>query len=284
MNTTLQKIKKLAIIALFTDDNLMDTFVLKGGTALELAYNIHDRASIDIDVSMRNDFDLDEIEPKLKNIFIETFDEHNYYLFDFKIYPRPLTSNIEIGKFWGGYCIEFKVIENSKKEIFGDNINELRKNAVVVGRDNAKKYKIDISKHEYYPSKQDIEIDGYSIYVYTPVMIINEKLRAICQQMDEYRAIVPTNRKPRSRDFFDIYSILTSLPETREYFYSQENKEFIKSVFEIKRVPLEFLNKIKYEKDFHEQNFNTVKLTVSSSEIYDFDFYFNYTIKLIEGL
>ncbi|HFL3608675.1 TPA: nucleotidyl transferase AbiEii/AbiGii toxin family protein [Clostridioides difficile] len=284
MNTTLQKIKKLAIIALFTDDSLMDTFVLKGGTALELAYNINDRASVDIDVSMRNDFNLNEIEPELKRIFIETFNENNYYLFDFSISPRPLKSSKKLGEFWGGYSVKFKVIDKSKQEKFGDNINELRKNATVLGPNNIKTYKIDISKHEYCLQKQDIEIDGYSIYVYTPVLIVDEKLRAICQQMNEYRAIVPTSRTPRPRDFFDIHSILTKLPETREHFFSQENKEFIKSVFEIKKVPLELLNKIKDERDFHKQHFNTVKATVSSDEVYDFDFYFDYTLELIEQL
>ncbi|CEP43568.1 nucleotidyl transferase AbiEii/AbiGii toxin family protein [Paraclostridium sordellii] len=284
MNDNLQKIKKLAIIALFTDDDLMHDFVLKGGTALELAYDLNDRASIDIDVSMGNDFNLESISPKLKEIFIDTFDLEGYYLFDFKMFMKPGKKNFPQGEFWGGYCIEFKVISKDKKNQLKDDIDTLRRNAEVVDSNNGKTYKIDISKYECCTNKQELDFDGYSIYVYTPVMIVNEKLRAICQQMDEYRKIVPTNRRQRSRDFFDIHNILTKLPETRRHFYSDENKELLKSVFEIKKVPFDLIYKIKNERDFHAPNFNTVKNTVSSTEVQDFDFYFDYVVDLIENL
>jgi len=49
---SIDEIRKLAIIALFSDDDLMDTLVLKGGNALTFAYNVSNRASIDVDVSM----------------------------------------------------------------------------------------------------------------------------------------------------------------------------------------------------------------------------------------
>lgn len=284
MDNNLQNIKKLAIIALFTDDDLMHDFVLKGGTALELAYDLNDRASIDIDVSMSNDFDLDVISPKLKKIFIDTFELEGYYLFDFKMFMKPGKDNFKQGKFWGGYCIEFKVISQDKKDQLGDDIDTLRRHAEVIDSKNGKTYKIDISKYEHCTNKQELDFDGYSIYVYTPVMIVNEKLRAICQQMDEYREIVKTNRRQRSRDFFDIHNILTKLPETLNHFYSDENKELLKSVFEIKKVPFDLIYKIKCERDFHKPNFNTVKNTVSSTEVHDFDFYFDYVVSLIENL
>ena len=48
-----------------------------------------------------------------------------------------------------------------------------------------------------------MELDDYTIYVYSPTMIAIEKLRAICQQMPEYAL----QRRPsaRARDFYDIY-------------------------------------------------------------------------------
>ncbi|MDA5111008.1 nucleotidyl transferase AbiEii/AbiGii toxin family protein [Brevibacillus thermoruber] len=53
------KLRKLAIISLFSDDELMDILVLKGGNALNIAYKINDRASMDIDLSMDSDFEED---------------------------------------------------------------------------------------------------------------------------------------------------------------------------------------------------------------------------------
>ena len=52
----LRFIRKLVLIAIFSDDDLMDTFVVKGGSAIDLIYKLDARASVDIDLSMENDF------------------------------------------------------------------------------------------------------------------------------------------------------------------------------------------------------------------------------------
>ena len=42
-----ERIKRLIIIALVSDDYLMETLVLKGGNALSVAYELSSRASFD---------------------------------------------------------------------------------------------------------------------------------------------------------------------------------------------------------------------------------------------
>ncbi|MBI1192768.1 MAG: hypothetical protein GC205_06280 [Bacteroidetes bacterium] len=49
---TISRLKKLVISALVADEDLMGILVLKGGNALDLAYNITNRGSIDIDFSI----------------------------------------------------------------------------------------------------------------------------------------------------------------------------------------------------------------------------------------
>ena len=49
------KIKLITNPALLSDDILLGIFVLKGGNALELVYEITNRGSIDIDFSMEGD-------------------------------------------------------------------------------------------------------------------------------------------------------------------------------------------------------------------------------------
>jgi predicted nucleotidyltransferase component of viral defense system len=56
-----EQIKKLTLIGLFSDDDLMDTLVLKGGNALDIVYRIAARASIDIDLSIENDFEITQL-------------------------------------------------------------------------------------------------------------------------------------------------------------------------------------------------------------------------------
>lgn len=53
----IEQAKRLTLIALFSDDELVDRFVLKGGNALNLAYGLNIRASVDLDLSMASGFD-----------------------------------------------------------------------------------------------------------------------------------------------------------------------------------------------------------------------------------
>ena len=85
----LRFIRKLVLIAIFSDDDLMDTFVVKGGSAIDLIYKLDARASVDIDLSMENDFseaELAVVKQKLYLAIKQTFEEHDYTIFDFNIF------------------------------------------------------------------------------------------------------------------------------------------------------------------------------------------------------
>jgi hypothetical protein len=45
---------------------------------------------------------------------------------------------------------------------------------------------VEISKFENCSDKTGVELDDHTVYVYSPAMLVIEKLRAICQQMPEY--------------------------------------------------------------------------------------------------
>jgi len=65
-------------------------------------------------------------------------------------------------------------------------LQKLRREAENVAPGHKKTFEIDISKYEYCGGKTQKEYEGYKIYVYSLEMIIFEKLRAICQQTEEY--------------------------------------------------------------------------------------------------
>jgi predicted nucleotidyltransferase component of viral defense system len=74
----LDKIKRYAIIAMFSDDDLMDMLVLKGGNVLDLIYEVSARSSIDIDLSMASEFEenkLDIIKEKIEKTLVDTFQD-----------------------------------------------------------------------------------------------------------------------------------------------------------------------------------------------------------------
>lgn len=289
MNTIdeLNLIKKMVVIAIFSDDYFMNVFVLKGGNAIDLAYKISSRASIDIDVSMESDFNIDfeEVKEKLEKNITATLAEKKYIVFDFNLIKQPRNQSSDKDAFWGGYKVDFKIIKEDKfKELGKKNIDSLRRNAKVIGDHQEKKFTIDISKFEYCKSKKEYNLDNYTIYIYTPLMIIYEKLRAICQQMEEYSKIVSTNQKPRAKDFFDIYIIFEPLITLND-FTNKNNFKMLEEIFEIKKVPLDFLLLVKNYREFHRDSFNTVKDSVYKSfKLESYDFYFDYVLEKIKIL
>ena len=208
----LNEIRKLVIVALFSDDDLMDVFVLKGGNAISLVYDVDYRASQDIDVSIAGDFatdELDAVKKKLERALIKTFNERGYSVFDVKLEPRPAQFDEHKKDFWGGYQLEFKIIESGKYEVYKTDLAALRRRAVPVREDQRKIFKVDISKHEFCTVKEPRDLEGHRVYVYTPVMVIYEKLRAICQQMEAYCEIVHSHQ-PRAGTSLIFISLLKS--------------------------------------------------------------------------
>lgn len=283
--TQLEQIKKLVVIAMFSDDELMDRLVLKGGNALDLIYRISPRASVDVDFSMESDFPEGQREAfhgRIERTLRQTFREAGYEVFDVRMEERPPGLTPDVADFWGGYAVEFKLIEKASYQRFSANTAELRRRALPLGVGT--KFIIDISRFEYTAGKEPQDLDGYRIFVYPPPMLVCEKLRAVCQQMPEYGPVVKRNRSgaARARDFLDIHTLVT---ERKLDMASQDNRELLSAVFAAKKVPLALLSKIKDYREFHRADFPAVKATVKAGvEIREFDFYFEYVLDLVQQL
>jgi len=286
MDDNLNKIRQLALIAMVSDDELMDIFVLKGGNALNLIYNMTSRASIDLDFSIDKDFTskyLDVVRGKIEKNLKRVFSENGYEAFDVSLIPKPEVINADMPDWWGGYELVFKIISVAEYQQRSNNIEDLRRNAEVVGPDNKKTFMIDISKYEFCDGKTKKEIEGYTVYVYTPSMIALEKLRAICQQTREYVSqIGKSHSEGRARDFFDIYTIVNALGVD---LTSLENVQMCRSIFAAKQVPLYLISRIRNYREQHRADFPIVQQTVRPEvKIRDFDFYFDYVVELGDRL
>jgi predicted nucleotidyltransferase component of viral defense system len=282
----LNKIKRLALIGLFVDDYFLDKLVFKGGNALDLIHRIAHRGSIDLDFSIEEDFDQKNIEiikSKLKKGLKSTFNENGFEFFDFDFSERPANLDSERKEFWGGYQILFKVIEAEKYDQVSTTQANLRRNAIEVGFQKERKFRIDISKHEYCQGKLQTKLDGYTIYVYPLEMILIEKIRAICQQLPAYKKIKKSNSvSARARDFFDIYTIW----EYRNInLLSPENIELLKAIFAAKKVPLSYMGELYQTREDHRSDFKSVEDTVGpNTNLKEFDFYFDYVIDKLKYL
>jgi len=141
-----------------------------------------------------------------------------------------------------------------------------------------RKFAIDLSKYEYCTGKQEVELDGFSIYVYTTAMIAVEKLRAICQQMEA--CPIKKHRQPRARDFYDIHLVAG---EGKTELVSQANWELIGPVFAAKDVPVSLLWRIEGEREFHRVDWPAVQASVSGV-LQELDFYFDFVVEQVKQL
>jgi hypothetical protein len=159
----------------------------------------------------------------------------------------------------------------------------LRRNALLIG--SSSKLQIDISKYEFCDPKEERWLNGVRIFVYTPLMLACEKLRAICQQTKEYSKIVKRAGRPaapRARDFVDIQILMRHFG-----FDIAEAKHLplIKAIFAAKRVPLALLSKVKDYREFHRSDFQAVKDSLKPGvKLDEFDEYFDDIIRLCDRL
>lgn len=248
-----------------------------------MVYKIAERGSLDIDLSIENEFGKDEVDSvrrRLEERLRSTFLEKGYAVFDFKFEERPPEVTENMRAFWGGYRIEFKTIRTPEYEKHRLNPRNLRVRATDIGPGNKKAFRIDISKFEYCRNKQPRDFDGYRIYVYTPEMVVFEKLRAICQQLPEYAELMgDTARSARARDFFDICTVLSHF---RLELTSGKNESLLRAIFLAKRVPLSLIGRIPSDdvREYHRADFLSLKDTVKPDvDLKDFDHYFDFVVR-----
>ncbi len=272
------QVRKLTITALFSDDELIEKLVLKGGNALSLVYKITPRGSFDLDFSLEGDLsDVPDAENRIFRVLRDRFDSAGFALFDEKLRAKPQKTGEHQPDSWGGYEVSFKLIEKEKLEALGGRIEDVRRQSLVIGSAQRRTFTVDLSKHEYCEPKVPAELDHYTIYVYTPAMIAAEKLRAICQQMPEY-PVLRHPGAPRARDFYDIY-----LLATRAGVDLVADLDLLRNVFAAKDVPLRLLSKLSECREFHRPDWPAVIASVNEP-VEEFDFYFDFVLAEVSRL
>jgi hypothetical protein len=272
-------VRRVVITAVFSDDLLSAHLVLKGGNALNLVYGLSNRTSLDLDFSMDADFpDVADAQARLFHALHERFDAIGIVVFDEKLEAKPRLDGEDTKPWWGGYELRFKLIERQTYETLKGRPDKLRNHAMVTGLRQERTFTVDLSKCEYTEGKTAREFDYYTIYVYTPEMIVIEKLRAICQQMPEY----PHKGRPsaRARDFYDIHRTITKLGID---LASEANLELLRQIFAVKQVPPGLLPKIGEQREFHRQDWPAVRATAGDL-VEEFDFYFDFVLHQIGHL
>lgn len=193
--------------------------------------------------------------------------------------PKPGKVSPDLESFWGGYLVNFKLIELKKFDALKANLETLRRNANLLNPGGSSKISIDISKFEYCDSTEIHRLDGFRISTYTPAAIVAEKIRAICQQMPDYLQIVKSKAgTARARDFVDIHTVAENFKLEID---REPNITLLRAVFAAKKVPIGLIQKIGEYRDYHSTDFAAVQATVRPDfHLKDFDFYFDYVVTI----
>lgn len=206
----------------------------------------------------------------------DRFGAAGFELFDYTFGQRPATMSADPK--WGGYRIQFKIIERSKHGELSDDIEAVRRNATVIGPAQQRTFTIYVSKWEFCEGKVETELDDFTIFVYTPAMLAVEKIRALCQQMNEYPARGP--KTARARDFYDVFVILE---ESKIDVTTEANNDLVQTIFAAKEVPLGLMGLMDKYREFHRLDWPSVEATVTEG-LKSFDFYFDYLLGVIGKL
>src|SRR5208283_861293 len=155
-----REIRRVVITAVFSDDTLFDKLVLKGGNALDIVHHVGVRTSLDIDLSIEGDFeDVEDARERLFKALKDRFDSAGYVVFDFRFSKRPPVAK-EGHDDWGGYLIEFKIMEKERFGLLSANREVLARTATRVGPGEKRVFRIEISKYEYCKGKMQTEVEA----------------------------------------------------------------------------------------------------------------------------
>lgn len=272
-----QEIRRTAIRAIFSDEILTENLLLKGGNALEIGLGIISRGSYDLDFSIPGAFeDVDEISRRIFASLAARFDAHGIRVIDERFEVKPPNMADDETPWWGGYRASFKLLPRRRHEMLLSRPDKASIEALTIAGGQDRTFVIDISKHEYCGDRQAVDLDGCTIWLYTPAMLAIEKLRAICQQLPEYAPL--RNKRPRARDFYDIHAIVSKLAVD----LSQPNSRALcRTIFAAKQVPVALIARIGEPsvREYHRLGWSQVAANVVGSVPAEFDFYFNFTAR-----
>lgn len=274
----LRLLRRGIIAALAQDPTLSELLVLKGGNAIGLVHGVGHRASLDVDYSMAGDVKSPaDLGRRIFAALRPRLAARGWVLFDEQFSARPTTLRVGADPTWGGYLAEFKLVSVERSAALAGDPDALRRSAVSVDghAQGGRRFRIEISKHELCEPTEFATIEpGITCRVYTVELIVAEKFRALCQQMDGYAA--RAHPAPRARDFYDLHALIT---ERGVELSTDEMLDLIEQVFLAKEVPVRLLAELAATRDFHESDWPSAAATIPAARARDFGFYFGFVVE-----
>lgn len=276
---TIEEVIREAILAVFSSPHLRPMLFLKGGAALRLLEPGQPRLSLDIDFSTDTTIgDPESFFGEMATALQDHFFKLGLDAIDARHVRRPRRPRAGRDGFWGGWVFSFKLSPHSDAD---ESLEKRIRQAMIPTGSHSSKIEIQLSEHEYCEIIDTIKMGQVEINLYSPALMVLEKIRAICQQHPAYRFSLNKNR---ARDFFDIFTLLKTQRNDPKFIL--DLAYHIDAVFEAKQVPLTIaIEGGMFEPDFidgQEFGFLSVRDAVRGGKVQDFSFYVEQLKILVE--
>ncbi len=156
----LDQLKGLAVVAMFSDDDLLDAIVLKGGNAIALVYQLASGESIDLDFSMQGDFSWRRRRARGAHRTCAGVHLRRGRLRDLRLSVRRKARSRVGGHRRVVGWLRRRIQDRLARRLCAAQaeVEVLRKTALSIGK--GKKFLIDISRFEVTRDKREVELDG----------------------------------------------------------------------------------------------------------------------------
>lgn len=187
----IEEIIKEVIYTLYHEGVFDNKILIKGGQAIRIKENIKHRFSVDIDASVEGEIpDPDIFFVKFKESLDKQFSKLNLAIIDFKRVKKPKNPHPDAPVFWTGWLVTFKLLDKENLKLSSEEQSRM---AIIPDGTVSPKIIVELSEYEFCGDNEvmklrvDSEKDEATVYYYSTEMLVVEKIRAICQQHQDYQ-------------------------------------------------------------------------------------------------
>lgn len=298
MQKQIQHFQNLSLCAILSSDIFVNKTVLTGGSVMNLFYNVHNRISVDLDLSLESPilpYEYVRLETELDHNFDETFSKEKYKVLNSRLEIRSLNLH---NKFSDEnlfnpkeilYKYAFQIMDlHEYEEIFNHSgrtkkQKESRCKESIIKLPNKKNFfEVDFKWEGPIIEKQVYEINSYTLEAPSPFVLFCKKMIGILAHTPNIGDTPEKFKRARSQDFFDIHSLIDSQMIHLQDLIQPNHLCIFQTMLTEKNIATSSLNNLKKYCEFHQSNFTDSVQNMSLLPLKTFEYYFDCIIHLID--
>ncbi|MBZ8124940.1 nucleotidyl transferase AbiEii/AbiGii toxin family protein [Bacillus thuringiensis] len=294
----IQHFQNLSLCAILSSDIFAHKTVLTGGSVLNLVYNVHNRVSVDLDLSLESPIlphEYVRLETELDYNFDEAFSKEKYKVLNSRLEIRSLNLH---DKFSDEnlfnpkeilYKYAFQLMDLHEYEEICNHPGRTKKQKEARCREsiielpNKKNFfEIDFKWEGPIIEKQKYKINNYTLEVPSPFVLFCKKMIGILANSPNIGDTPEKFKRARSQDFFDIHSLIGSQMIHLQDLIQPNNLNIFQTILKEKNIETSSLKDLKKHHKFHQSNFADSVRNMSLFPLKSFEYYFDFIIHLID--